>query len=254
MADNYKIILDEKKLKQFIDWLPELKMNQTFYCCLFARSKYYPDFKIKSGQSQLRRFTADKNYLFDKIKQLECELGSYTLEGRPVPQEILVLTINPNPRDLWKATEEFSMKLTKVIIKHKNRHFNPHSEIMSEIQTSCISPKPFVHFDFDGVSLDSVINNIKTNDIINMNAVHIINTKGGFHVLIRVSEVEENYTKSWYKKLCNIPGLDKKAIKGDSLMPIPGCTQAGYTPYLINATNKEIIDISGSVTETKLIS
>lgn len=231
---NYKIIQDENKLKQFIDWLPELKINQTFYCCLFARSKYFTEFKIKSGQSQLRRFTADKNYLFDKIKQLECELGSYTLEGRPVPQEILVLTINPNPRDLWKATEEFSMKLTKVIIKHKNRHFNPHSEIMSEIQTSCISPKPFVHFDFDGVDVLEVMANIKINDIVNLNAVKILKTKGGFHMLIKVNEVEEKYTKTWYKKVCNLPGLDSKASKDDSLMPVPGCTQGMFTPHILD--------------------
>lgn len=106
---NYKIVLDEQKLKNFIDWLPDLKNDETYYLCLFSRSKYNPidsGVKMSADKQQLRRFTSNKEYMFDKIKQLEVEIGCYKHRHQPVPQESLALYITPNPRSFIKAAKK----------------------------------------------------------------------------------------------------------------------------------------------------
>lgn len=34
-CNNYKIITDVDKLKEFIDFLPVLDEDETYYCCLY---------------------------------------------------------------------------------------------------------------------------------------------------------------------------------------------------------------------------
>jgi hypothetical protein len=225
---NYKIIANEEQLRTFINWLPELEKNELYYVCLFARKKYVTDGSpLGSDKAQLKRFTSTKAFLVEKIKQLECELGTYVLKGVPVPQEALAIYINPNPRDLVKATKNSLIRFAELITSDYNG-YNPHQEVLSEIQKA-YSRKVFLDFDFDNVSVESVME--KMHDKLNLDSVHILNTRGGFHALVELSKVEKHFVKTWYNVLSAIEGCD---VKGDNLIPIPGTYQGGFVPSLVN--------------------
>ncbi|MEK7253148.1 MAG: hypothetical protein AAB316_00255, partial [Bacteroidota bacterium] len=224
---NYKIIQDQKMLEDFIEWLPPLGKNETYYACLFARKKYCEaPTHISADKQQLRRFTSSKERLFEKIRQLECEYGAYSQKNMPIPQAALALYIHPNPRDMEKAAKAALIRLAELITKPYNG-YNPHQEVLSEIQKSC-GKKYFFDLDFDHVDYDMVISEAAKH--INMSCVKSLKTRGGFHLIIELSKLEKQFEKTWYKSLAALPGCD---VRGDNMIPVVGCAQGDFVPYFI---------------------
>lgn len=237
---NYKIITDEDKLKSFIEWLPALQHDETFYLCLFARSKYCKGIAhIKSDKAQLKRFTSNKSRLFNKIKQLECPVGSHVTKEIgtgvyiDVPQESLALYITINPRSFIKATKEGLRKLLDLALQPYNG-FHPYQEVMSEVQKAK-SRSEFVTFDFD---IDkSVIGLVdeEVSKVINTDAYDVIETRGGYHFIIKPKMVNEVFKKNWYQNMRKILAQysDDHDNAGDIMLPVPGTYQGGFTPKFI---------------------
>lgn len=225
---TYTVITDPDELKKFIDWLPELTNDELYYCVLMARGKYCKGIgTFNSDRSHCTRFIVGKDRLFSKIWQTEAPIDSYSVKQQIVPQEALAMYINPNPRSLPKAQ---NMMLTTVAesIVNKRPNANIYQDALTCIHKS-VSRKIFNDFDFDGVTKEQVAPQVK--DIINEDAVKIVQTRGGCHVLIRSDKVEHRYKTSWYLKMKSIPGVD---ITGDTLLPVPGCYQGGFTPKMYN--------------------
>jgi hypothetical protein len=221
---NYKIIANEFIFQNFIEWLPELAPDETFYVALFARKKYAPNSGIKADKSQLKRFTSNKEMLFDKIKQLECEIGNYKKGDVIIPQEALALYITPSPRSFEIAAKKSAVELIKLVTEPYN-NYNPHQVVLDQIQISC-RKKIYYDFDFDNVSPEEIFELIKSK--INHNALHWIRTRGGFHLLVKQEDIEEKYRKIWYQAISSIPSCD---VRGDNLLPVVGCWQGGYIPH-----------------------
>ncbi len=221
---NYQIITNKDQLLDFIEWLPELADNEKYYCCLFARKKYCTDAQKIPDKAQLKRFLSDKSRLYDKIKQLEVEVGAYKLRGVEAPQEALAVYINPNPRDLKRATYDGIIKLTQLL-KNDNKNFNPHAELLSCIQKS-VGRKIYLDFDVDTKDFDFQ----QLASIINPSCLKILETRGGYHILVQLAAIEQAYKKTFYNKIVKL-GVDQT---GDQLLPIPGCIQGGFTPRFID--------------------
>lgn len=238
---NYEIIKDIPKLKEFIAWLPELTEREKFYCCLFARSKYLKDENgvnrlphIKTDKAQLKRFVSDKERLFAKIKQLEIEVGWYHQKEHIIPQEALALYITVNPRDMYKASINTLVKLAQSV-RDDNVLMNPHQEALSEIQRTK-SRTVYVDFDIDskGENPEVYINTLKSiigHSVGESAEVKILETRGGYHILVNPSTVEQEFKSTFYKKLSSLNGVDQA---GDIMIPVPGCVQGGFIPHFIN--------------------
>ena len=223
---NYTIITDENKLKEFISWLPELKNGETYYYCLFGRNKYDTTSTLKADKQQLKRGTSNKEFLFEKIKQLEINVGSYYQKHNPIPQEALALYITPNPRSYEKAAKESLKKFADLVTKPYNG-YNPHQEVLSQIQVAC-SRKIYFDLDFDYTTIDEMKPLIE--DKINKECLTYIQTRGGFHLLVEIEKIGKEYIKNWYNNLTILPNCD---VRGDNLLPVVGCYQGGFTPKLI---------------------
>lgn len=232
---NYEIIKDIKLLEDFIVWLPELQVNECFYLCLFARSKYaknenginkFPH--IKTDKAQLKRFlVSNKKLMINKIKQLEVAVGAYkTKDGDDIPQESLALYITPNPRNQYRALIT-CMKKFCDIIEAKSTNFNIQQEAMSAIQKSN-SRKIYLDFDFDDKPLEFLKQNISS--ALNTNAVKYLKTRSGYHVLVELDKIQEEYKKTWYNKIMKL----NPDLTGDNQMiPVVGCTQGNFIPKFV---------------------
>ena len=144
----------------------------------------------------MKRFLSDKARLYQKIKQLEVPFGAYQLKDIAAPQESLALYINPNPRNLKKATYDGIIKLTQLL-KNDNKNFNPHAELLSCIQKT-ISRKIYLDFDVDFKDF----NFDKLKDIINLSCMDIVETRGGYHLLVRLAEIEKVIKRLLSKYFC----------------------------------------------------
>jgi len=229
MKEVHNIICSEQALEKFVEWLPDLGPNERFFLCLQARKKYMPS--LKSGdKTQLKRFTSSKETLITKIKQLECPVGCYcTKEGEIIPDAAMALYITLNPRDMRKATFSAAKALIDLIQK-QDHNFNPHSEALSCIHKSK-GQTAFVHFDVDNPDegrIDWKEVREKAAEVVGNEAVTVVETRGGCHLLIDPKKVVCDH-KNWYTVIVKQIKCDQT---GDLMVPVVGCNQGGFVPKL----------------------
>jgi hypothetical protein len=231
---NYQIITDENLLDEFISsFLKPCSPDETYYCCLFARSKYaknedgsnkFPH--IKTDKNQLKRFLATPNTLKLKIKQLEVPFGAYiTKDGEPIPQEALALYITPNRRSQKKAMFKLMKRLIDIQ-ECNGQGFNVNAEAISAVQKSK-SKTDWIDFDIDSKDID--ISSIE--NVLPLGTYKILETRGGYHIMIDRDKVNKsNAPKNWYIVLGQMFEIDQS---GDNMIPMVGTYQGGFTPKFI---------------------
>ena len=254
---NYKIIHNEVALQEFIDWLPELKDNETFYLSLFARKKYAPELIQSNDKTQLKRFTSNKERMINKIKKLEVELGSYYLKDRVAPQESLVLYIHPTPRCQTRAAKLMAKKCLDLVFDD-NKGYNIVAEALSCVQKAKAKSE-WVHFDIDDMDINpdnisSILPSFRdpnrkvpanwSGDLIDTYLDNTpiypykwIQTRGGYHLMVNTGLVKVTFNfkgldiPNWYKQITEMYPVEQS---GDLMLPVIGCCQGKFVPKFIN--------------------
>lgn len=227
---NYQVVVDEKEFQKFVEWLPPLEKEECHYVALIARDKYIRELNVgtfNSDKHQCSRFVTSTERLLLKLKQCETGVGNYSVKGVEIPQEALAAYMTINPRGQTKAAKWLLKRLADVVADGE-QNVNVYQESLTAIHKS-VGRKLFVDIDFDNVDLKSTVRAMS--GFINSDAVKILETRGGFHAIIRLDAIEDRYVKSWYKNITSLEGAD---IAGDTLIPIPGTYQGGWVPKLYN--------------------
>jgi hypothetical protein len=227
---TYNLILNESEMVRFFDLLPELKENEAYMLLLQIRKKYCKD--VKHDQILHRKLVYKKERLLREVKKMELPFGSYEIDGKPVPQEAMVLYIKINPRNthIFDAALDF-------LTRFKNNEFksvNPSNVLLSYLQDRQ-SKRHFALYDFDIKNTDNTINDLLNSlaDILGETKYHLIETYGGYHLMVELKTLDKKKTKGMFEKLNNHPYKDKDSVS-DIHSPVIGGYQGGFEPKLIS--------------------
>jgi len=117
--------------------------------------------------------------------------------------------------------------------------YNPQSVALNQIQVTGV--KKYFDIDLDlkeGKELShlDLWNIILDGNLINSTAVkgNIVRTRGGYHILVELDKISEQYKKSWFTNFSQLKD-DRFTImmNSDNMTPVPGCIQSDFVPYLI---------------------
>lgn len=232
---NYKLIQDKIELEKFINFLPELKENEGYFLILVARSKWNKETGLPSA-TKLRRETVNtKTKIFQTIKHWEVEEGSYTVVRNGITTQIPLSNIGIyagyNPKNQYKAAINLA-KACIDAITNKRTGINVKSMANDYCQTS-FGTKHFVDIDCDRVgndNIETIIDFVK--NIIGPDAGTFVKTRGGFHCLVNLKNMKGNHT--WYKQIQAHQFESQLELFSNDLIPIPGCNQGDFVPYMIS--------------------
>lgn len=103
---------------------------------------------------------------------------------------------------------------------------NVQSEVLNEIHKSA-GTRHYTDFDIDYKTWDDIRPLVET--MINPEALHVLESRGGLHLLVEHAKIAPQFTKTWHRSFSSLPGVD---VRGDNLIPVPGTIQGMHTPKL----------------------
>lgn len=241
----YSFIHDVNQVKKFHKILASLGRDEAYFLSASARNKYLTKEErddLSLGRSEMFARKLVKSNLFEEylrvLRTFETNEGSYTTRvHKDIPQKCMVIYANINPSSGVKALKEFNSITNDLMFElqtNKNaieRFAHLDSELMNCFQRS-MGNKHFIDVDFDIPKHNvNILMDFCKSMWAHGVALHVIETAGGYHVLMVRKSLTFNYNsdiESASKKLANITDKGEVVVNVNSMVPVPGTMQAGF--------------------------
>lgn len=289
--EYYKFVADEQELEWFFNHaIVKPELDESYLMCLSARNKKLDEEERKLynlGRSEMMReeiiAPRSKSKLWNfnifksSIYRYECRKeGIVTKNGLPYPDKCLVVYFYPNPsKESLVITDSVKLAITmmsEMINASAKKSWNGVEDGLDKLGTiskhiksshaANLSRKLYVQFDFDIIKdNDIAFRRKEAYNIIHADAINhfdkgnffIIETAGGFHVLVKKESYGKSMEKANKKKkennlnympdflsdvVDNYSYTFEEAIKcNQEFIPLPGTYQ--YSSFIVRVLNKE---------------
>lgn len=252
----YTLIHDQRELATFHERvMPPLLQGEVYFLSLSARAKYLSTAERESlqlGRAEMFSRSIVRNHELDRflrsVRKYEVAKGGYTTKnGSNIPEHAIVVYANINPSHTLKAYLEFQQKMTEymkelAICAEEGRkvedvmyRINKMDTLLMNCYQRSTGTKHYVDvdFDIDKSYFDSVVKPFLDSLTENGALFYVIDTRGGYHVMISRRSLNYNYTEDVYRANENI-ALEWMRRNGTNAQDL--LTQSSRNSLAINET------------------
>ena len=251
--------MDRKLTEQMMHFLPELGRDEVFLLVGGARKKYAPEIS-KSHEVVIRKIIRENDPI--KFADTVEKMHNFVINsrdsgtGEKFPEHAVALYINPIPRSMIKAYDQFQKKISSHYYQLVNGHDKDlqNSKQIKRMDVhlySAIQNQPskiiFNNCDIDVLDrkvFDDLI--YRLNKYIQFATV----TRGGWHIVYRPPGNKEVYEQKLKEKYPKIVEWRK-----DTLTPIWGTLQGGHLvqPVEVYSSSGRPLHVLGNVYKSEVI-
>ncbi len=244
--EYYDFIWSENEIKKMFDILKPLEDDDVYFMSLSARKKYLT--KEEEENIQLTKTIMFQRKLVKKhkfshflktVKEYEMRIGSILSKGNDsiVPQKCMLIYLTINPCSSTRALKRFYSKSQELLFnsysdKSLIKNFRRVSSMLNTCFQQSMNKSKLIDIDMDiGHNNTNFLHRLLKEFDEKEVKYHVIQTRGGYHVLIEKNTINYNYTKRIHSLNKEAKKINEKyeiIINKNGMIPLPGTIQAGF--------------------------
>lgn len=248
----HNLVHDVDEIRKFHSFLYPLKSGEAYFLSMSARDKYLSaeerkEFSLGRSEMFARKIVKSSDFetFLRVIRSLEVNHGGYTTRNnKNIPDKCLLMYANINASSGMKALKEFNQKSNELMFEmlanpDALKHFAALDSMLMNCYQRQTGTKYLLDVDFDVVKndigyslLNTFIDELKEHNV----SYKVIETFGGFHVLIIRETVKFNYqiVLNELNFVAKRQFTKSEIVKNvNDMVPVPGTLQAGFPVHFL---------------------